>query len=85
MMSMIRTQIQLTEEQARVLRDQAAAQGRSMADLIRESVDRYLASPPRRDPDALRQLALAVVGKYRSNLGDLARNHDRYLAEDLVR
>jgi predicted DNA-binding protein len=83
---MIRTQIQLTGEQAKRLRDVAAAEGRSMADVIRESVDAYLAEAPlRRSADALRTEALALAGKYQSGLGDLAADHDRYLAEDLAR
>lgn len=80
----IRTQIQLTEEQAAQLREAAAAAGRSMADLIRESVDAYLADAPlRRSGEAIRADAIALAGKYESRLGDLAADHDRYLAEDL--
>lgn len=84
--AMIRTQIQLTEEQAARLREVAAAEGRSMADVIRESVDSYLADAPlRRSDEALRADAIALAGKYESRLGDLAREHDRYFAEDLAR
>ncbi len=83
---MIRTQIQLTEEQAARLREVARAQGRSMADVIRESVDGYLAEAPlRRSAEAVRADAIALAGKYASRLGDLAAAHDRYLAEDLTR
>jgi hypothetical protein len=83
---MIRTQIQLTEEQAARLREVASAEGRSMADLIRESVDAYLAEAPlRRTPVALRADAMALAGKYHSRLGDLSARHDRYFAEDLGR
>jgi hypothetical protein len=83
---MIRTQIQLTAEQAARLRDLAAAEGRSMADVIRESVDAYLAEAPlRRTADSLRADAIALAGRYDSRLGDLAEGHDRYLAEDLAR
>ena len=39
---MVRTQIQLTEEQARRLKALAAEQGVSMAELIRRSVDTVL-------------------------------------------
>lgn len=84
MLSMIRTQIQLTEEQARALKELAAAEGRSMADLIRESVDSYVASKPAvRSAGSVKDRALAIAGKYRSGLKDLSKDHDRYLAEDL--
>jgi Ribbon-helix-helix protein, copG family. len=83
---MIRTQIQLTEEQARVLREVAVAEGRSMAGVIRESFDAYVASrPAARSVESLKERALAIAGKYRSNVTDLSKSHDRYLAEELER
>lgn len=82
---MIRTQIQLTEEQARALKTLAAAEGRSMADLIRESVEIYIASGPPRAPEQIRDEALGLIGKYNSGMSDLSKNHDLYLAEDLAR
>lgn len=82
---MVRTQIQLTDSQARALRALAAAEGRSMADIIRESVEALLAGRGVRDRDEVKQRALAAVGNFRSGLGDLAAEHDRYLAEDLGR
>ena len=39
---MIRTQVQLTDAQARALKAQARLQDRSVADLVRESVADYL-------------------------------------------
>jgi hypothetical protein len=83
---MVRTQIRLTEDQAKRLRESAAAQGRSMAELIRQSVDSWLdSSPATRDRSALREAAIAMAGRHRSRLGDLARRHDHYLAADLTR
>lgn len=78
---MVRTQIQLTDSQARALRALAAAEGRSMADIIRESVEALLADRGVRDRDEVKQRALAVVGSFRSGLRDLAAEHDRYLTE----
>ena len=76
---MIRTQIQLTEEQARALRAQARAEERSMSELVRESVAEYLAR--RRTPDIqdLARRARALEGRFRSGHPDLAEAHDRYL------
>jgi Arc/MetJ-type ribon-helix-helix transcriptional regulator len=83
---MIRTQIQLSEEQARALRELAARDGRSMADLVRESVDlllrrRRIHSPSR---ELLVERALAAVGHFRSESGDLGRRHDDYFADSVA-
>jgi hypothetical protein len=83
---MPRTQIQLTEEQATRLRKVAAVQGRSMADLIRQSIDFWLdSSPATRDRSAIREAAIALAGRYQSRHRDLAKRHDHYLAADLKR
>jgi Arc/MetJ-type ribon-helix-helix transcriptional regulator len=81
---MVRTQIQLTEKQARRLKQLAAAQGRSMADLIRSSVDALLAQPEGND-DRRRARALRAAGRFRSGVRDLSSRHDRHLAEVLDR
>lgn len=78
---MIRTQIQLTEAQARALRAQARTQERSLADLVRESVSDYLARRPAAGRDELARRALALAGRYRSGCRDLAGDHDRHLDE----
>lgn len=77
---MVRTQIQLSEEQSRKLKLLAASEGRSVAELIRLSVDTLLATTPMVDRDELRQRALAVAGQF-SGPVDLAAEHDKYLAE----
>jgi 16S rRNA U516 pseudouridylate synthase RsuA-like enzyme len=78
---MIRTQIQLTEGQARTLKRLAQQQQRSVAELIRRSVDLYLATTGELPLERQYERATAVVGKYRSGDADLGQNHDRYLAE----
>jgi predicted DNA-binding protein len=77
---MVRTQIQLTDEQAQRLRRLAAERGVSMAALVRDGVERVLADDNRAE---LWRRALSVVGKYRDVEGakDVAENHDRYLEE----
>ena len=78
---MIRTQILLTEEQARALRELAIEEGKSMAELIRLSVDTLLRSRVVLDSEERKQRALRVIGRYTSGLNDLALDHDRYLEE----
>jgi hypothetical protein len=78
---MVRTQIQLTEGQAKTLKRLAKQQRRSVAELIRQSIDLYLANQGELPLDRQYERAAAVVGKYRSGDADLGRNHDRYLAE----
>lgn len=76
---MVRTQIQLTEQQARELKRLAAAQGLSMAELIRQSVDQFIQSSaePTGQEKILKLKELA--GKYTTGIPDLAENHDDYL------
>ncbi len=78
---MIRTQIQLTEEQSRKLKAAAARRGISVAELIRQGIDASLdkdASPSR---DELAARAVNAAGRFRSSRHDVARRHDRYLGE----
>lgn len=78
---MVRTQIQLTENQAAALKRRAASQGISMAEVIRRSLDRTIAEEdPMQDPEARRR-ALAAIGCIRTGPPDLAENHDAYLLE----
>jgi 16S rRNA U516 pseudouridylate synthase RsuA-like enzyme len=79
---MIRTQIQITEEQARALKRLAAREGKSVAELIRLSLDSMLRSGSIKDESDLRHKASAAAGKL-SGPANLAENHDAYLAEAL--
>jgi len=78
---MVRTQIQLTDEQARAIKRVAAERGVSMAALIRQAVEVVLEAE---SPDARWERALAVIGKHGSSRGDLAVEHDRHLVEALT-
>lgn len=78
---MIRTQIQLTEEQARRLARLAAKRGVSRAALIRNSVERLLSSESVIDDSVLRQRAITAAGALHSGAGDLSARHDEYAAE----
>jgi predicted transcriptional regulator len=78
---MVRTQVQLSEDQARRVRQLAAAQQVSMAEIIRRSVELYVGQDGDTDMAERRRRALAVIGKYASDVPDLGRDHDKYLAE----
>jgi predicted transcriptional regulator len=79
---MLRMQVQLTDEQASQLRRLAAERRRSVAGLVREAVDHYLAEG---DAQVRRERAVAAIGGFHSGLVDIAEDHDRYLAEDFGR
>ena len=79
---MVRTQIQITEEQARALKRLAAREGKSIAELIRLSLDAMLRSGGIKDEVDLRYKARTAAGKLRG-AENLAENHDEYLAEAL--
>ena len=72
---MVRTQIQLTEQQARALRRVAASRGMSMAAVIRELLDAALTS----SLDAKVDRALAVVGRFSSGATTVSGDHDAEL------
>jgi hypothetical protein len=78
---MIRTQIQLSEQQAQALRDLAARRKVSVAELIRQAVDEQLRSARTVDRQERKRRALAIVGRFHSGQSDLSVEHDRYLAE----
>jgi hypothetical protein len=78
----IRTQIQLTEEQSRRLQSEARRSGRSVAEVIRRSVDRYLEHESGPESGAVTRLsALQVSGLFHSGESDVSARHDDYLDE----
>jgi len=78
---MIRTQVQLTEEQARTLKALAAERQSSVAELIRQSVDSFIARSIGVSTDERRRRAIAAIGRYSSGSSDGSIRHDVYLAE----
>jgi len=81
---MVRTQIQLTEEQYRQLRRWAARLGISLSEAVRRCVHERLNAE--RSVSGRKEMireALAVLGNYEDPEGitSVASNHDRYLAE----
>lgn len=82
---MIRTQIQLTETQAAKLKRLAAERDVSMAEVIRDAVDRL----PERDDRAerftrARDAVRSGRGHDIEGKTDVARRHDEYLADIYV-
>ena len=79
---MIRTQIQLTEEQATKLKQVASERKVSVAEVIRRAIDRDLTedetSPGDRAIEAVRR------SHFRSGNSDIAERHDDYLAQDFL-
>ncbi|MHB8263281.1 MAG: CopG family transcriptional regulator [Acidimicrobiales bacterium] len=75
---MIRTQIQITQEQFEVLRQKASEQHMSMAALVRDMIDRALGDQRR---EQRVQRAFTVIGHFHSGTSDISAHHDRYLDE----
>jgi plasmid stability protein len=79
---MVRTQIQLTEQQARRLRAQAREHGQSLAAMVRRYVEKGLVEevPDRAE---LYERAARVIGRFRDRRSarDVSTRHDRYLNE----
>ncbi|MDQ1438916.1 MAG: hypothetical protein QOK43_2545 [Acidimicrobiaceae bacterium] len=75
---MIRTQLQLTEQQARALKREAGQRGVSIAEIIRQALDQYLSQGP---SDVRRQRAMRSIGGYRSGRSNVSEDHDAHLAD----
>lgn len=78
---MIRTQIQLQEEQMNILKKIALEKQISIAELIRKAVDTIIKSSAATDYEERRKRAIAIAGKFHSGKHDIARRHDKYLAD----
>lgn len=78
---MVRTQIQLADEQVAVLKRLAVKKNESVAELIRQGVEILLHSISNTSFEERRERAVAVAGRFHSNRKDLSAQHDRYLAE----
>lgn len=78
---MVRTQVQLTEEQAKLLRQLAASKHLSVAEIIRQAVDNFLKSQVIVDLEEKKQRAIEAIGRFHSGVSDLSEAHDRHLTE----
>lgn len=82
---MVRTQIQLTEEQARRIKRIAASRGLSMAEIIRKAVDEVIRSDAGGGAGERRKRAAEAVGRFRSGKKDVSEKHDTYLSETFMK
>jgi hypothetical protein len=82
---MIRTQIQITEEQAAILRTLSVERRRSIAELIRLSIDSFIQREAGVGGDRKRARAKSAAGRFASSVTDISSEHDRYLAEAISR
>jgi hypothetical protein len=78
---MVRTLIQLREPQAAYLKEQAAAQDISVAELVRKSIDAMMKSPTVASREEIKRRALAAAGTVHSGGKNLAARHDEIFAE----
>lgn len=77
---MLRTQIQLKEEQMEWLRSKARTKGISVSQLIRESI-KFYQTHEEHLPEDRKKKALEAVGRFSSGTSDVSERHDDYLAE----
>jgi predicted DNA-binding ribbon-helix-helix protein len=78
---MVRTQIQLKEEQITALKKIATAKQSSIAELIRKAVDNIIKTGAVPDYEERRKRAIDIAGRFRSGKQDISLHHDKYLAE----
>ena len=78
---MVRTQIQLTEEQAEMIKKIAKSRHLSMAELIRQAVNGVIRSGAGIASEQRRKRAVALAGRFRSGKHDISEKHDKYLSE----
>ena len=77
---MIRTQIQIEEDQIEWLRVEARVRGVSVSQLIREGITLFRAREEL-FPEDKKKRALAAIGRFSSYASDVSERHDDYLAE----
>lgn len=78
---MVRTQVQLTDEESRKVKRSAAKHNVSVAEYIRRSLDKALRSEIIPDEEEIRRRAIAAVGCGHSGLKDVSKRIDDYLVE----
>ncbi len=77
---MIRTQVQLEDDQMAWLKSKAKERGVSISKLFRESVELY-SKVMTKTPEDKKKRAMMAMGKFSSGKTDVSAKHDSYLAE----
>jgi RecA/RadA recombinase len=78
---MVRTQIQLTEAQAKTIKKVAMEKGTSIAEVIRQAVENMGQSSTKASTEERIRRAIEIAGKFRSGKRNVSRKHDEYLTE----
>ncbi len=78
---MVRTQIQLTPDQAVTLKRLAAQRGVSMAEVVRQSIDAFIRGQHEPGEEEVRRRALGIAGMVKCGPADISIRHDDYLEE----
>jgi len=73
--------VRLTDGQLKALRNAAVETGKSVAELIRQAVDQYLASRSELGREERIERAVRVAGRFSSGSSDVSATHDKHLAE----
>jgi Arc/MetJ-type ribon-helix-helix transcriptional regulator len=79
---MIRTQIQLTDEQVEALRRRARGENVSIAELVRRAIDAFTRVEPPDDRER-RARAIRAAGRLGSGVRETSSRHDEALADAL--
>ncbi len=77
---MAKIQVQLTDEQTIKLKRVAARTGVSVSEIIRRSIDIFVASEDITDRDEVRARARSAFGAFQDKETDVSENHDQYFS-----
>lgn len=78
---MVRTQIQLEDEQLEQLRRWAEAEGTSLAEAVRRAIAQFLRKGAVAPRGEQKRRALEAAGRFGSGVTDVSGEHDAHLAE----
>jgi len=71
----------MTEQQQAALKGISAATGRSIADLVREGIEKVISQWGRPDREKQVERAISLAGRFGSGSSDVSKDHDKHLAE----